>query len=154
VLDFNSMVVARTRDGWLVRGTENLRELRAPLALGQPVLGDGGALAGYNRHGNSLYLHVADREASIRFRKSATVAPYLVSANARVTRLQSVTADANTLGLALSGQIPLQFALSMNIHCSVRAEGKLIKAVSRDNGVSQFSTHNHAIDDLRIHCPR
>ena len=72
VLDFNSMVVARTRDGWLVRGTGNLRELRAPLALGQPVMDEGGALAGFNRHGDSQYLHVADSEASIRFRKSAS----------------------------------------------------------------------------------
>jgi hypothetical protein len=155
VQDFNNMVVAKTPDGWRVRGTGNLHELRAPMALGQPQVEAGAALAGFNRRGNSQYLHVADSEANIRFRKSATDAPYLVSANARVSRLNAAATDnARTLELGLSGQVPLQFALSMNVHCSVRAEGKLIGANSRTNGVSHFSTKKNVIDQLRIHCPR
>jgi hypothetical protein len=155
VQDFNSIVVARTRDGWLVRGTDTLHELRAPLVLGLPVMDEGGALAGFNRHGESQYLHVSDSEANLRFRKSAVASPYLVSANARLTRLPSdATAERKSLNLALRGQVPLEFALFMNVHCSVRADGQLIRADSRDNGISYFSTLNHAIDDLRIHCPR
>jgi hypothetical protein len=155
VLDFNSMVVARTRDGWLVRGNGNLRELRAPLTLGQPVTDAGGALAGFNRHGDSQYLHAADSEVNIRFRKSAATPPYLVSANARVSNLQTVAAaDGKTVSLALAGQVPLKFALALNANCSVRADGLPVKMQSRANGVSQFSVQNHVIDQLRIHCPR
>jgi hypothetical protein len=155
VQDFNSMVVAKTPDGWRVRGSGNLHELRAPLALGQPQVEVGGALAGFNRRGDNQYLHVADSEANLRFRKSAADVPYLVSANARVSRLSAAATDnARTLEMALNGQVPLKFALSMNVHCSVRAEGKLIGANSRTNGVSHFSTKKNVIDQLRIHCPR
>jgi hypothetical protein len=155
VQDFNSMVVAKTPDGWRVRGSGNLHELRAPLTLGQPQVETGGALAGFNRRGDSQYLHVADSEANIRFRKSAADVPYLVYANARVSRLNAAATDkARTLDMGLSGQVPLQFALSMNVHCSVRAEGKLLGATSRTNGVSHFSTKANVIDQLRIHCPR
>jgi uncharacterized protein (TIGR01370 family) len=155
VMDFNHMVVARTYDGWLVRGNENLRELRAPLVLGQPVIEERGAIAGFKRQGDSLYLHTVDSESNIRFRKTATASPYLVSANARVALLNSTVVNNGKLTrIALSGHVPLRFSLSMNIHCSVRAEGKLIQADSRANGVSQFSLNSHAIDELRIHCPR
>jgi hypothetical protein len=155
VLDFNSMVVARTRDGWLVRGNGNLRELRAPLTLGQPVTDAGGAVAGFIRHGDSQYLHVADSEANIRFRKSAATLPYLVSANARVSNLKSVVAaDGKTVSLALNGQVPLNFALALNANCSVHADGLPVKLHLKANGVSHFSVQNHVIDQLRIHCPR
>ncbi|MDO8988994.1 MAG: bifunctional glycoside hydrolase 114/ polysaccharide deacetylase family protein [Sideroxyarcus sp.] len=155
VLDFNSVVVARTRDGWLVRGTENLHQLRAPLALGQPVVEAGGALAGFNRRGDSQYLHVADGEARINFRKSVAAPPYLVSANARVARLESAAAaDGKNMTLALSGQVPLKFALALGARCSVRADGQALRADSTTKGVSHFSARKHAIDELRIHCPR
>lgn len=155
VLDFNRLVVARTPDGWRVRGAENLRELRVPAALGQPDLDASRAVAGYNRHGDSLYLHLAGSEAEIRLRQSAAPAPYLVSANARVERLtRTSAADGSTLGLTLRGQVPLKFALALDASCSVRADGHPINAVSKGNGVSHFSMRNHAIEELRVHCPR
>jgi hypothetical protein len=155
VTDFNHMVVARTHDGWLVRGNENLRELRAPLVLGQPVIEARGALVGFKRQGDSLYLHTVESDSNIHFQKSPTTLPYLVSANARVALLNSVAANNGTFTrFALSGHVALKFSLSVNIHCSVRADGKPIKADSRVNGVSQYSLNNHAIDELRIHCPR
>lgn len=154
VLDFNHMVVARTPDGWFVRGAENLRELRAPAAFGQPDLGGSRAVAGFNRHGNSLYLHLADSEAEIRFRAAAPRVPYLVSANARVERLTRTNlADGSTFGLTLRGQVPLKFSLVLSARCSVRTDGHPIKAESTDNGVEHFSSHKHAIEELRVHCP-
>ena len=155
VLDFNSMVVARTHDGWLVRGAGDVRELRAPLALGQPVLADNADVAGFNRYRDGQYLHIAGGEANIRFGKSAAVLPYLVSANARVARLTSATAaDGKTLVLALQGQVPLKFDLALDKRCTVFADGHAIKADSSGGGVSHFSMHDHAIDELRLHCPR
>jgi polysaccharide biosynthesis protein PelA len=155
VLDFNSMVVARTHDGWLVRGAGDVHELRAPPALGQPVLDDRSEVAGFNRYRDGQYLHIAASEANIRFSKSAAALPYLVTANARVTHLTSATAaDGKTLALSLNGQVPLKFDLALDTRCTVRADGHAIKADSRGNGVSHFSTHDHAIDELRIYCPR
>lgn len=155
VLDFNRLVVVRMPDGWRVRGAESLRELRVPAALGQPDLGASRAVAGFNRHGGNLYLHLADSEAEIRFRPAAAPAPYLVSANARVERLtRTSAADGSTLGLTLRGQVPLKFALALDARCTVRADGHPINAVSKGNGVGHFSLRNHAIEELRVHCPR
>jgi hypothetical protein len=155
VLDFNRMVVARTPEGWRVRGAENLRELRAPAMLGQPELDTSRAVAGFNRHGDSLYLHLADSEADIRFRQTATPAPYLVSANARVERLtRTGTADSSTFTLTLRGQVPLKFALALDARCSVRADGHPVGTVPKGNGIRHFSLRNHAIEELRVHCPR
>ena len=155
VLDFNRMVVARTPDGWLVRGAENLRELRAPPALGLPDPGASRAVAGFNRHGGNFYLHLAGSEAEIRFNPVAAPAPYLVSANARVERLtRASVADGGTLSLKLRGQVPLKFALALDASCTVRADGHPINAVSKGDGVGHFSVRSHAIEELRVHCPR
>jgi hypothetical protein len=156
VLDFNRLVVARTPDGWLVRGAENLRELRAPPLLGQPDLGASRDVAGFNRHGDSLYLHLAGSEAEIRFRPAPALAPYLVSANARVERLTRTRAadGSSTISLALRGQVPLKFALALDARCAVRADGHPINAVSKSNGVGHFLLRKHAIEELQIHCPQ
>ncbi len=153
VRDFNQMVVARTRDGWLVRGADNLRELRAPLSLGRPMIVSG--VVGYIELKNQQYVHLGDSEAIIRFQPTTTTAPYLVSANARIVHAVSgQNADGHTFDLALSGHVPLQFDLSLGNRCSVFAEGRTMRPASTRNGISHFSTPNHVIDELRIYCPR
>lgn len=153
VQDFNHMVIARTRDGWQVRGEGSLRELRAPLALGWPEIEVG--VAGYNRDNKQQYLHLGESEASIRFSKVATTSPYLVSANASVAHVAlTQIKESQTLNLALIGHVPLEFALSLQPSCSVFASGRVIRADSIRNGVSHFSMRDHAVDELRIHCPR
>jgi hypothetical protein len=155
VRDFNRMVVARTRDGWLVHGDGSLRELRAPLSLGQPVIGAGSSVVGFNRHEDQQYLHLGDSEANIRFGSATTVSPYLVSANARIVHAASTrTEEGETFKLALSGHVPLKFDLSLGSRCVVSADGRTIRADSTSNGVSHFSMRDHVIDELRIHCPR
>ena len=153
VLDFNRIVVARTRDGWRVRGAENLRELRAPVSLGQPTIDPQSGTAGFNRHGKSHYLHLVDDEASVRFNPSVNTrhaTPYLVSANARVTSASS--GDKQTFNLALAGEVPLKFSLAMGPHCSVSADGRAIRAESGIGNISHFSVPQHAIGELRVHC--
>jgi hypothetical protein len=155
VLDFNNIVVSRTREGWLVSGANNLHELRAPISLGQPFIEGTGTVAGFNQNGVNQYLHLDDKEANIRFLKTASKAPYFVYANASIKHLvpDNGTSD-RALRVVLKGLVPLKFSLAMNVHCSVRANGDLIKAKSRDNGVSHFSMQSDVIDELRILCPR
>lgn len=160
VLDFNRVVVARTHNGWRVRGAEHLRELRAPASLGQPMMDPQSGLAGFNRHGKIQYLHLASDEADIHFTETRSArfgpsaqsvppTPYLVSANARVTSAQL---GRQTLKLALTGAVPLKFSLAMGPHCSVKAEGKTLLAASRTGNISHFSVRQHAIGELRVLC--
>ena len=155
VLDFNSMVVARTPEGWLVRGTGELSQLRAPLELGQPILEKNGDIFGFNRHRTQQYLHLAASEAHLRFGTSIPSTPYLVSANARVKKSTRVNdTDSKSITMALSGQVPLKFALASVTECSVRADGQTIKAESIQKGISHYSLNKNAIDELRIFCPQ
>lgn len=151
--DFNHMVVARTPDGWLVRGKGELRELRAPVALGHPQPGAKAAVAGYNRRGSVQYLHLAAGEAHIRFKPSAPAVPYLVSANAPVTGWREAENGGDAI-LSLRGEIPLKFTLSMGGDCSVRADGQVLRPDRSGKGTSHFSLRNHASNELRIHCAR
>lgn len=155
VLDFNHLVVARTTDGWLVRGADNLREMRAPALLGTPDFDTSLAVVGYNRNQDNHYLHLADSEAKISFRPAKSTRPYLVSANARIEHfVRTKNADSTTLGLTLNGQVPLKFDLAMDERCSVRADGLTVNAVSKVGGIGHYSVRKHAIKELRVYCPR
>ncbi len=155
VLDYNSMVVARARNGWLVRGSGELRELRAPLDLGQPDLANSRMVAGFTRAYRNQYLHLADGEAAIRFQESPAPAPFLVSANARIEKLERTDgAGGSRLRLALHGHVPLKFALATGAGCTVDADGHTIKAARTDSGTSYFSMSNHDASELQIYCPR
>lgn len=155
VLDFNRMVVARTAQGWMVRGNGDVRELRVPLALGYPDIGSSLAVAGYSRHGDARYVHLADGEARLRFGSVAAQPPYLVSANARiVSRRQDADPAGTKLALALSGNVPLKFALALTDACTVHGDGKKLAADATKLGIKYFSLTQHAINELRIYCPR
>jgi hypothetical protein len=62
--------------------------------------------------------------------------------------------NGNELDLALRGEVPVKFALSIGKRCSVRADGQTLKADSMNKGAAQYSVRNHVIDDLRILCTR
>lgn len=150
VLDFNRLVIARTPDGWLIRGAENLRQLRAPATLGQPDVASSNNLAGFVRRGEDAYLHLAGPEAKLRFAASPVAAPYLVSANARAERASRPSGG--ELRLVLSGHMPLEFALGNAAGCSVQADGKTLHPSAVRGTTAHFSLTSHALEDLRIHC--
>lgn len=149
-LDFNRLVVARTPDGWLVRGAENLRELRAPAALGRPDIGSSKNLAGFTRRGEDTYLHLAGSEAKLRFGAAPAAAPYLVSANARVERASRPSRG--ELHLALRGHVPLKFTLGNIAGCGVHTGGKTLKPSATRGTDALFFLTSHALEDIRIHC--
>jgi uncharacterized protein (TIGR01370 family) len=155
VIDFNHLVVSRSADGWLISGADRLRELRAPAALGQPDLAASKGLSGFSQKGSIQYLHLVGNEAEIHFGKNNKTQSYLVTANARVENLQrSKTADGYALAMKLHGEMPLKFDLSLAVHCSVSADGQVIKADSVQKNISRFSMSNNVINELRISCPR
>ncbi|MEW5903191.1 MAG: endo alpha-1,4 polygalactosaminidase [Pseudomonadota bacterium] len=154
VHDFNHLVIARTPDGWLVRGRGELRELRAPLTLGYPALGDD-SIAGFRRNQNDQYLHLADNEARIRFSPKAAAQPFLHSANARVARAQHLrSGQGSTLVLSLHGYLPLKFVLGGvdDRRCTMTADGRAIRPDRKVEDGLHFSLRERDIDELRIEC--
>jgi uncharacterized protein (TIGR01370 family) len=154
VLDFNSMVVARTRYGWLVRGDGNLRELRAPLTAGEPDLDSSHMVAGFSRHGHSRYIHLADGDADIRFQQPTTTMPYLVSANGRIARLtRSEHGDGSGFSVELDGHVPLAFSLALAPRCTVNADGERLAPDSTNANGSNYFLRTRHVDQLRVYCP-
>lgn len=149
VNDFNHLVVARSPDGWRIRGADQLRQLRIPVKLGMPNLQDSSGIVGFNQHADNLYLHLAQSTASVRLDPLPPVMPYLVSANARI---EDLVRDRNTVTFNLRGHVPVEFSLDMEPACVVTANGRSLNAVSKQGRVSQFAVNTHAIEELRIAC--
>lgn len=148
-LDFYSMTIARSGNGWLVRGQGELRTLRTPASLGLPDPATSTGLAGYRPGAEGNYLHLVGRTAQIVFSNQAQHRPYLVSANARLVDWQDTKGD---LRFTLKGHVPLEFTLGNTGKCNVYADGKPLRPRVSTPASSSFRL-DHAAAALRIHCP-
>jgi hypothetical protein len=149
VLDFNRMVVARGAGGWLIRGGDALRELRAPASLGLPAVEASGAVAGYVRYNGETYIHLAAAQALVRFAPGASRAAYLVDANGRVER---ATREAAGMSLALRGHLPLAFTLAGAAGCQVSADGKTLAGLPAADGALRFTLQQNASAAIQVGC--
>ncbi|HUQ25408.1 MAG TPA: bifunctional glycoside hydrolase 114/ polysaccharide deacetylase family protein [Burkholderiales bacterium] len=142
VLDFNRAVIARTAEGWRVRGMRTLRNLRAPAALGVPD----GDIAGALLHGNERFIHLLHGDADIRFAAEAAAGPRLQEANARVTAFER---GEKALRFSLQGHVPIEFRLSGAAPCEVQLAGRRLRA-EKDGRYRLAATDAKGID---VRCP-
>ncbi|MDQ8036242.1 MAG: bifunctional glycoside hydrolase 114/ polysaccharide deacetylase family protein [Pedobacter sp.] len=151
VLDYNSMVVARTPEGFRIRGDGNLRNLRISAPdKSQPDWQASTGLAGVADAPEGKYLALVNGNADISF---STVAsknfPWLASANARLGSFQR---DGRNLRFGLAGQVPLEFALGGASSCELRAAGKIVKPVRSSAGLNSYKLDQHAEPALELRC--
>ena len=149
VIDFNHLVVARSRAGWLIRGANDLRQLRIPASMGQPDLQTSSGIAGFNLHGDSRYVHLAQSEVSLSFSAQPVTQPYLISANARV---EMMSRDATSMQFDLRGHAPVEFDLALQPGCFVSSKGRSLSALSRHGNDITFSANSHDLEDIRVVC--
>lgn len=152
VLEFRRTAIARTPEGWRIRGADLGRTLRAPLSLGTPDLRAGSAVAGYKREAQAQYIHLGDGAAELTFTQTAMPSPAqprLVSANGRV---ESSAREAGKLTWNLGAHVPLQFALADADACTVRAGGRTLTPMRREGGVSHYQITEHAARPLEAIC--
>jgi nucleoside-diphosphate-sugar epimerase len=127
VLDFPGVVIARSADGWRVRGLGAIRSLRAPAALGVPA----GDVAGSTEHGGQSYALLAGDGAGVELRYGPADAnargPRLAEANARVLSFRRNAAGDGAL-LSLAGHVPIEFRLADagGARCEARLEGRAL----------------------------
>jgi uncharacterized protein (TIGR01370 family) len=149
VLDFNRIVVARSAEGWLIRGGDALRELRAPVSLGVPDVAGSRAVAGYSEYNRETYIHLAGAQAMVRFAPPPQRAAYLADANGRVER---ATRDGTGMNFALRGHLPLAFTLGNAVGCQVSADGKPLAGAPAANGALQFKLPHNASAAIQVAC--
>jgi hypothetical protein len=149
VQDFAKVSVARTAAGWRVRGTDNIRTLRIPLAMGLPQIDASTAVGGFKRQGNQTYVHLAADAAELVLAPTEQATIRLVSANARIESVNKVTSG---LRWALIGHVPLEFTLAHTERCTVTADGRILKPQRGSDGNDQFKLTTHAARSIEATC--
>jgi hypothetical protein len=146
-LDFQRMVLARSGDGWLVRGAGALRTLRVPPELGPPDVAASTGVAGFADAPEGRYIHLTGSDAHIRFGQAGRAVPYLAEANARLTGWER---GADGLQFALDGHAPIEFSLANALGCRVRTDGKPVTAKS-GGALARFKL-SHAAAKVKVSC--
>jgi uncharacterized protein (TIGR01370 family) len=148
VLDFNRTVVARSTDGWIVRNSGALRELRMPAALGVPNLASSSGLAGFASRANDIYVHMTGGSALVRVASQPAAQPYLVDANGRVENWQQ---DGRSLQFSLRAHVPLRFSLANVAGCRVQGDGRPLAGVAQ-GGITRYELKQNGIERLSVSC--
>ncbi len=119
VQDFQNIAVAKSADGWRVRGAQNLRTLRMPSAIGNIQVADSRAVAGYRttKDKDYSYVHLSNDWAELMMGENESTNPYLVSANAKIEKSE---VQKGRSVWTLKSYVPLKFDLRNAEKCQVR----------------------------------
>lgn len=160
VLAFQNLAIARTADGWRIRGQQPLQTLRLPNQLGKPDLLRSQGVAGYRDEDGFRYVHLGADTNDVELldfeSQPADQAPRtanalrLVSANARILDSQTTPRGRQW---TLEGHVPLEFTLTNVAGCRVRVAGRELQAQRRDGALSHYKIPAHAARPLETLCP-
>lgn len=141
-IDFRNAVVARTPEGWRVRGLGTIRTVRAPAALGVP----GGDAAGHAMHAGHSYAMLTAAQAELRYAAVAPPGPRIAGANARVVAFERSGSGAR---VAFAGHVPIEFTLQNAARCEVRFQDR---ALPPGTGGTYRIAATQA-DGIELRCP-
>ncbi len=150
VHDFNRMVIARTPDGFRVRGQGELRTLRLPQDKGiEADWAASAGVAGRQPAPEGSYLHLVSGTAEVALTLSAPRLPYLAEANARLT---TFVRDGKGLHFGLTGHVPLSFALANVQGCRLSAGGRPLSPYRQAAGLHHYRLEHHAESAFKLDC--
>lgn len=149
VLDYNHMVVARTPQGFRVRGDGELRNLRVSQPAGTPDWQASSGLAGMAPAPEGRYLSLVNGRADIVLAERAAPRPYLADANARLSRFER---QGRGLRFGLNGYMPLEFALAGADRCRLRDGARELAPQRTENGLQYFRLEQHDAPLLELDC--
>ena len=134
VLDFNRTVVARSGNGWLVRNSGDLRQLRLPISAGYPDLAASRGVIGFSDHNDQRYIHLAPGgEAVLKMTTVPPQYPWLAAATAGVDRFERTATGIKLLVTARSDGY-LRFGGAAG--CRLMSGGKTLAVGQQDGMVS------------------
>ncbi len=117
VLDFNSTVIARSGDGWLIRNAGCLKEFRIPKSAGYPDLTKSRRIAGFSDFNDQRYIHLAPGgEAYLKLTEKPPILPYLYTGQ---STLKSFERTDKGLRLRLKAEIPGELAFGAAEKCRI-----------------------------------
>ncbi|WP_338413651.1 endo alpha-1,4 polygalactosaminidase [uncultured Sphaerotilus sp.] len=149
-MNYAQIVIARSDDGFLVRGAGPLRELRAPRAMGVPQIQGSRGLAGFTAGEQEQYLHLSGSEAWLAFAPKADNAAYLVDANARVVSMDRTPAGTR---LQLYSHVPLRLSIRHPAGCAISLDGRRLSPTGGADGLFHYASDKDGTETLTIGCP-
>ena len=150
VLDFNSMVIARTPEGFRVRGAGELRTLRIPGGVpGAPDWAASPGVAGMSAAPEGSYLHLSGAAAELSLAAPARTQAFLAEANARLSGFER--RDGN-LYFGLDGHVPLAFALANARGCRLTAGNRVLHPHHQAAGLDHYRLEHHAESAFKLDC--
>jgi polysaccharide biosynthesis protein PelA len=149
VLDFQSMAIAKTPQGWRLRGTGDLRSLRLSAAMGMPDMLQSQSVAGYRTEGNTRYAHLSDDSVELVLTDKEQARPRLVSANASLLTFEQQAAQIKWI---LKGNVPLQFTLAHASTCRMSVAGQDLKPSKIVGPFSHYELKTHVAGPIEAIC--
>jgi hypothetical protein len=149
-MNYEQIVIARSDNGFLVRGAEALRELRAPRSMGVPQVQGSRGLAGFAEGEQEQYLHLSGDDAWLAFAPTENKGAYLADANARVMALERTAAGTR---LQLHSHVPLRLAIRHPTGCAVTLGGRRLTPSASSNGLHHYASDKDGTETLTIGCP-
>jgi len=148
-MDFNHVVVARSTHGWLISNAGALQEFRIPTKLGYPQLIGTAGIAGFDRHGDVRYIHIAPLSAvRISLTQKRPQVAFLHDANAAIT---DAYYQGHDLHFALKGNVPLRFRLANMRSCSLVAHHKPLRGLRTGTLMTYQLSANHGHFAITCH---
>jgi hypothetical protein len=149
VIDFNRTVVARKGDGWLIRNSGSMRQLRIPATLGYPDMGGGLNVAGYNDLLGERYVHLGPGgEAELRLTVDSGKEPYISRVNGALKKLSR---DGRGMEFTLAGRTSMELSLANAGNCSLFRGNETITPLSALSGSLTYRLPEGK-HELRIQC--
>ena len=143
VLDFNRTVIATDGNGWLVRNSGHLRELRIPIDSGYPQLGEESRLAGFNDMGDSRFLHMTPGgEARIWLVRTPSSEVSLISA---AGYLDGYTRNNGKTEMKLRGHTPFGVRLAGIRGCHIEIDNAAFHQKSGDEMHTNLLEGSHVL---------
>lgn len=150
VQDFIGLSISKEQDGWSFLTNDDLRELRIPQSMGYPDLVGSTNVIGYSAYNKDFYLHLGPGGKSfVRLTEKPPTIPFLMEANARVTRFLRKGKD---IEFSLEGYLPAKFILENVENCSLwRGKEKMVPQTQQGTQ-KQFEFKRDLKYDFALRC--
>ncbi len=149
VLDFNDFAIARTPQGFRLRGHGALRDVRLPASGAAIDLQHSSGIAGWAPGPQARYLTLSGASAELVLGATPDL-PYVIDSNGR---LSSFDRHGARLDFGLHADVALSFSLHQRASCQLwQGQRRLIgKRLNTDTYLYQLSQHD--APSLRLQCP-
>lgn len=124
VLDFNRTVVARSKNGWLIRNHGDLRQVRLPVSAGYPDMTASRGVVGFFDHNDQRYIHLAPGGEA--FLKMTATPPSRAWLSAAAARIDQFAWTSTGMKLSVTAHVPGHLHFGGASRCTLVSGGKVL----------------------------